>query len=136
MIRRLGPDDASSILAAAALFDYPPRADATERFLTEPGHHLLAAFDGDVMVGFVTGVETTHPDKGAEMLLYELSVGEAARGRGVGASLVTALAGLARSRGCYGMWVFTDEDNVAAHRTYESAGGRADRRQLMYSWDL
>jgi hypothetical protein len=28
----------------------------------------------DVDVGFVTGVEMTHPDKGTEMFLYELSV--------------------------------------------------------------
>ena len=44
----------------------------------------------------VTGVETTHPDKGTEMFLYELAVDEAARDRGVGRALVAALADLAR----------------------------------------
>ena len=135
VIRRLGPSDATLVLAAADLFDRSPRPDATERFLNEPGHHLLAAFDGERMTGFVSGVEMTHPDKGTEMLLYELSVAEDARRRGIGTALVSALVELATSRGCYGMWVLTDEDNVAAHRTYEAAGGRVTVRQVMFGWE-
>ena len=34
----------------------------------------LGPGDGELPVGMVTGVETTHPDKGTEMFLYELSV--------------------------------------------------------------
>ena len=45
------------------------------------------------------------------MFLYELGVDEPVRRRGIGSSLVEALAELARERGCYGMWVLTDEDN-------------------------
>jgi hypothetical protein len=37
------------------------------------------AYDGERPVGMVTGVETTHPDKGTEMFLYELAVDETAR---------------------------------------------------------
>ena len=121
-IRRLGPGDDALVVAAEHLFDGPARPDATARFLGEPGHHLLVAYDGERPVGMVTGVETTHPDKGTEMFLYELAVDEAARGRGIGRALVTALAELARETGCYGMWVLTDDDNAAAVRTYTAAG--------------
>ena len=72
-------------------------------------------------VGFVSGVETTHPDKGTEMFLYELGVDESARRQGVGRALVEALAAFAEERGCYGMWVLTEDDNVAARKTYERA---------------
>lgn len=121
-IRRLGPGDEQAVLDAPALFDDPPEAEATRRFLAERAHHLLFAFDpAGRAVGFVSGVETTHPDKGTEMFLYELSVDESARRRGVGRALVEALAAFAEDRGCYGMWVLTDEDNVAARRTYERA---------------
>jgi aminoglycoside 3-N-acetyltransferase I len=94
--------DAAAVRAMAALFGGPPQAEATRRFLSEPGHHLLAAFDGEEAVGMVSGVEMTHPDKGTEMFLYELGVAEHARNRGIGRRLVSELATMARERGCYG----------------------------------
>ncbi|MDP9386119.1 MAG: GNAT family N-acetyltransferase [Actinomycetota bacterium] len=133
-IRRLRSGDAAAVLAAAGLFDEPPRPDATRRFLAEPNHHLLMAYDGREPVGFVSGVETTHPDKGTEMFLYELSVAESARRRGVGRALVEALAALARERGCYGMWAGTDPGNLPARRTYARAGARETPAHLVMEW--
>ena len=136
-IRPLGPGDDDAVGAAAALFDHPPEPGATRRFLEEGTHHLLVAYDASgEPVGFVTGVETTHPDKGTEMFLYELGVAEPVRRQGVGSALVGALAALARQRGCYGMWVGTEDDNVAARRTYERAGARATPAQVILEWDL
>ena len=136
-IRRLGATDEGAVLAAGALFDHDPDPDATRRFLGEPTHHLLLAYDpAGRPVGFVSGVETTHPDKGTEMFLYELSVDPAARRRGVGRRLVDALAALARERGCYGMWVGTETENVAARATYERAGARETRPHLILEWKL
>lgn len=57
----------------------------------------MASVDG-AAAGFVSGVETTHPDKGTEMFLYELSVHPDHRGRGVATALVAALEALARAR--------------------------------------
>jgi ribosomal protein S18 acetylase RimI-like enzyme len=136
-IRRLRPGDEHAVLAAGALFDEAPEPDATRRFLAEPTHHLLLACDdAGAPLGFVSGVETTHPDKGTEMFLYELSVDEGVRRRGIGRSLVEALAALARERGCYGMWVGTEPENEAARRTYASAGGRETPAHLIIEWDL
>jgi ribosomal protein S18 acetylase RimI-like enzyme len=134
-IRRLGPGDDAAVAALGFLFDGEPVAEATRRFLAEPTHHLLVAYGpGGAPVGFVSGVETTHPDKGTEMFLYELSVDEPVRRRGIGGSLVEALAALARQRGCYGMWVGTDQANVAARRTYERAGGQSASLFLSLEW--
>lgn len=136
-IRRLGPDDEHAVHTAAVLFDRTPDRDATRRFLDEPTHHLLIAYDGGVgPLGFVSGVETTHPDKGTEMFLYELGVDEPARRRGVGSALVEALAALAQERGCYGMWVATDPANDAAMATYRRAGGTpSEHETVLFSWD-
>ena len=103
-ILRLDPGDEALLLAGAELFDAPPTETLAARFLSSEGHHLLVAVGeaGDP-VGFVSGVETTHPDKGTEMFLYELSVAEAHRNQGIGAALVRSLAELAHSRGCYGI---------------------------------
>ncbi len=129
--------DASEVMRGAELFDAPPAAAATERFLRSAGHHLLYAYDEDGRaVGMVSGVETTHPDKGTEMFLYELSVAESARGRGVATALVRALATLARDVGCYGMWVGTERENAAALATYRRAGARREAPYVTLEWDL
>jgi ribosomal protein S18 acetylase RimI-like enzyme len=85
-------------------------------------------------VGFVSGVETTHPDKGTEMFLYELAVAEPSRRRGIGRALVDRLAALAKETGCYGMWVVTDHDNAAARATYEGAGAVTETGQVVEVW--
>ncbi len=133
-IRRLTPDDQAVVLAAGHLFDDPPRPEATGRFLGLPGHHLLFAFAAGEPIGFISGVELTHPDKGTEMLLYELGVDEPHRRQGVGTALVGALASAARERGCYGMFVLIEPDNEAALRTYRRAGSGPREPTGMLTW--
>ena len=128
--------DPSAVHVAAELFDGPPLAAATERFLTQPDHHLLFAYLGDRPVGMISGVELTHPDKGTEMFVYELGVLPAARLRGVGTALVRALGDLARARGCYGMWVGTEVGNEAALATYRRAGATEEAPFVLLNWDL
>jgi ribosomal protein S18 acetylase RimI-like enzyme len=122
------------VLDASSLLDDPARPDWTLRFLTSEGHHLLVATIDGVDVGFVTGVEMTHPDKGTEMLLYELGVDEAHQRRGVGRALTEALADLARATGCYGMWVATEADNEAALATYAAAGAAPPEPGVTLAW--
>jgi ribosomal protein S18 acetylase RimI-like enzyme len=133
-VRRI--TDAVEVDAAEALFDDAPRVEATRRFLSEPGHHLLVSYVDTVPVGMVTGVEMTHPDKGTEMFLYELGVAESSRGRGVGRLLVSALVELARERGCCGMWVLTDDDNAAAIAAYRAAGGALGDTARQLGWQF
>jgi ribosomal protein S18 acetylase RimI-like enzyme len=128
--------DAAAVHRAADLFDSPPLAAATEKFLAHPDHHLLFAYDGDRAVGMISGVEMTHPDKGTEMFVYELGVAPVARLRGIGAALVRALADVARERGCYGMWVGTETDNEAAQATYRRAGATEETPFVLLNWDL
>ena len=129
-------EDADVVLAAPHLFDEPPRPDATKRFLASPTHHLLFAHDDDgVAIGMISGVETTHPDKGTEMFLYELEVAEHARRAGVATALVQALADLARERGCYGMWVGTEHDNTAARATYAKTATE-QASFVLFNWDF
>lgn len=133
-IRRI--TDAADVHAAAALFDDPPRDDATETFLLHAGHHLLIAYVENEPVGMITGVELTHPDKGTEMFLYELGVDEAHQRLGIGRALVIALAALARQRECYGMWVLTDDANAAAMAAYRAAGGIVGDTSRLLSWEF
>jgi ribosomal protein S18 acetylase RimI-like enzyme len=133
-IRVLRPGDDGLVAAASHLFDGPARPDATARFLAEAGHHLLIAYEEARAVGFVSGVEVSHPDKGTEMFLYELAVDEPFRRRGIGRALVEHLAAVAGEAGCYGMWVITDGDNEAARATYEGTGGVPETEQVVEVW--
>ena len=128
--------DQQELNAAADLFDNPLREPAAGKFLDGAGHHLLLAYADTSAspVGFVSGVEMTHPDKGTEMFLYELGVTRAHRRRGVATALVRALADLAEQRGCYGMWVAVDAENHGALATYRSAGADAGSLSVIQSW--
>jgi ribosomal protein S18 acetylase RimI-like enzyme len=135
-IRRLNREDLNAVDALEPLFDHAVQPRVAEAFLRQEGHHLLVAYDQAQPVGFVSGVEMTHPDKGTEMFLYELAVDERFRRRGIGRQLVEALMALAQRRGCYGMWVLADPDNVAAVQTYRSAGGGAGAPCLLFDWSF
>jgi ribosomal protein S18 acetylase RimI-like enzyme len=135
-IHVLGPGDADKVIAAGYLFDDAPKIDAIQRFLAERNHHLLVAYEDGVPAGFVSGIEMAHPDKGTEMFLYELGVAEAYRRRGIGRNLVKRLAEIARSSGCYGMWVLTDESNLGAMATYGSADATAKEETVLFSWQF
>jgi ribosomal protein S18 acetylase RimI-like enzyme len=135
-IVRLVPGDEHVVLAGADLFDRVPTRPWTEKFLASEGHHLFAAFESaeDTPIGFVSGVETTHPDKGTEMFLYELCVHPDHRNRGIGTALVASLAEAGRERGCYGMWVGTEPGNDAALATYRAAGAEPPEPFLTLTW--
>lgn len=124
------------MIEAGQLFDGPARPEAVRRFLADPDHHIFIAYVDNQPAGFVTGVELTHPDKGTEMFLYELAVAEPHRKSGVGTALVIALSDLARERGCYDMWVLTDDDNEAALRTYRKSGATESSTHVMLTWPL
>ena len=127
--------DAQLVLAGARLFDLAPTEETAATFLARDSHHLLFAVDGDGRpLGFVSGVETSHPDKGTEMFLYELAVLEEHRNRGIGRALVGALADIARERGCYGMWVGTEPDNGAALAAYRAAGASEPEPFVTLEW--
>jgi ribosomal protein S18 acetylase RimI-like enzyme len=136
VLRWVGEEDVELVRDASPLFDHDARVEWTREFLGRDGHHLCLAYEDGVAAGFVSGLEMTHPDKGTEMFLYELGVDERFRGRGIGRSLVAALAELARARGCYGMWVLTDRTNTAALATYTSAGAVDEGDQVMLGWQF
>ncbi|MCX5198276.1 GNAT family N-acetyltransferase [Streptomyces sp. NBC_00249] len=127
---------AAELQAAEGLFDGPAREEWSARFLAASGHLMLIAYVDGVPAGMVSGVEMTHPDKGTEMFLYELSVDEGYRRRGIGRALTLALAEEAKARGCYGMWVGVDTDNDPALATYGAAGAEDEGVFSMLGWNL
>jgi ribosomal protein S18 acetylase RimI-like enzyme len=135
-LRWMTSGDVASIEAATFLFDDDVVAEWTEKFLRQSNHHLCIAYVDEQPAGFVSGVEITHPDKGTEMLMYELGVDEDFRRRGIGRSLVVALRDLARERGCTGVWVAVDDDNEPALAMYRSLSADEEANSIVAWWDL
>ena len=64
---------------------------------------------------------------------WESGLGAEPNGR---PELVRALAALAKARGCYGMSVAVDVDDVAALSTYRRAGAQGETACVVQAWDL
>ena len=126
----------SERLRSSDVFDGPAQPELIDDFFSRRGHHLIGAFDGEDLIGFVSGIEVAHPDKPVEMLLYELGVDESHRRRGIGRALVEALASHAVDQGCSIMWVPLDAGDDIAHATYRSAGATTYEDTGVMTWDL
>lgn len=61
-LRVLAPADERELEATAHLFDGAILVDTARRFLSAQNNHLVLAYLDAHPVGFVSGVETTHPD--------------------------------------------------------------------------
>jgi ribosomal protein S18 acetylase RimI-like enzyme len=132
-------NDAGSLLAATIapeVFDDPLDENGAKRFFAGGEHHLVCAFDGETIVGFISAVRYFHPDKPRpELWLNEVGVSPEYQRKGVGARLMQATLALARARGCTEAWVLTDRGNVAARGLYAKAGG-AWEEALIYAFKL
>lgn len=127
-IAYMKPGDEALIQRAEPLFDDPVSLESTRAFLADERHHLFIAFaHGGEPAGFVSAVELLHPDEPKpEMFLNELGVDPAFQRRGIATALIQELIRLCKSRGCSEMWLGTEEDNVAAIRTYETTGAKRE----------
>lgn len=123
-VRMLRADDGAFLARRAPdVFDNPVQQSLVREFLSDPRHHIVAALDGDTVVGFVSAVHYVHPDKPAELWINEVSVAGSYRKCGLAKEMMRAMLTHGRELGCKVAWVLTDTDNAAARALYRSAGG-------------
>lgn len=107
------------------------REKAIDR-LTGPGDpRCLIAYEGERPLAYACFAIVVPPLAGA-LFLKELYVAEAARGTGVGAALMKALAELARKEGCKRFDWTTDADLPEAQRFYARLGARPLEGKIYY----
>ena len=117
-IGQMSADDGDAVRQSAELIHaaWPDWKETREDALAEvreglePGRILLAARDGEVVLGWVGAIPTY--DFAWE--LHPLVVREGTRGRGVGRALVGALEEELRSRGALTVYLGTDDDGPTA----------------------
>ena len=131
---RLGPDTAHRLLSAD-VFDNPVDPGQLARFEADTGHELVFAMSGDTVLGFASGTILLHPDKPPAFFVNEVDVAPAARRQGIGTRLCRMLIGIARDRGCKGIWLATEADNAAARALYRGLDARETPGVVVCDWD-
>lgn len=117
MIRPLSPADeeaAEALLDATMAGRHQARLGEVHDVLALPG---LGAWEGEQLVGLAT-----YAVDGPRAELAVLAVDVAARGAGIGGSLVEAVAGVAFAGGVRVLWLLTTNDNLDALRLYQRHG--------------
>ena len=122
-----------------AMFDEGVSWDAEQgqRFLAHPDTLLLVArWDGEAC-GFLSAYRLQRFDRrGAEVLLYEIGVGEPFQRRGVGRALVEEAKRWVAEVGADELWVMMEDDNAPARALYAATGGREEPGFTMFDYDL
>jgi ribosomal protein S18 acetylase RimI-like enzyme len=134
-IRQVTPTSADLLHRLAdEVFDEPIDPARLARYASAPGHMMLVALDGGLVVGQIAAVVHYHPDKPTELYIDELGVSPAWQRQGIGRRLLGAMLELGRAQGCEEVWVGTEPDNAAAKALY---GNHANGVPfLMYVWEV
>lgn len=135
-LRHLGPADLEVLLRIEdGLFDNPIRPDQAKAFLNDPMHEMVLALAGVAVVGMASGQVLLHPDKAPAFFVAEVGVRDSYLRQGIATQMCVKLCDIARARGCEGIWLATEKDNVAARALYRSLAARETEGIVVYDWD-
>ena len=91
-------------------------------YAAAPGHLMLLAIDGDLVVGQIAGMIHHGIDRPPELYIDNLGVEPSHQRRGIARSLLEQLVKLGRTEGCTEAWVLTETDNEPARALYATRG--------------
>ena len=119
IVRRMAAgDEAAFHKVAADVFDEPVHPERLAAYLREPGHIMVLAFDGDLVVGQCAGVIHRHPDKPTELYVDEVGTATSHLRRGIARLMMDELFAWGRELGCTEAWLGTETDNEPAKALY------------------
>ena len=126
-VRRMAAGDEAAFQSIAPeVFDEPIHGRRLHDYLREPGHIMVLAFDGDLVVGQCAGVVHRHPDKVTELYVDEVGTAAAYLRQGIATAMLTELFAWGRELGCEEAWLGTEIDNDAANGLYRKFQGAED----------
>ncbi len=135
-IRRMQPGNELDFAEIAPeVFDEPIHPERLEAYLRGPGHLMLLAFDGELVVGQCAAVVHYHPDKPTELYIDEVGTAATHRRRGIASRLVEAMFAWGRELGCREAWLGTELDNLEANALYAKGGGKGEK-MVYYEFQL
>lgn len=96
---------------------------------------MVFATIGIRTVGFASGSILLHPDKQPSFFINEVGVIENMRRRGIATALCKLLLKAARDKGCQGIWLATEGNNLEARALYKRLQARETGGVVVYDWD-
>ena len=138
-ILRLSPENAAVLdRVADEVFDEPVRPERLAAYIAEPGHVMLVALVGKIVVGQCAAVVHRHPDKVTELYIDEVGVAPAFQRKGIARAMVERMLAIGKDLGCGEAWVGTEPDNLPARGLYEGLEVRRDKAEnfVLYLYHL
>mgnify|MGYP003579609688 CR=1 FL=1 len=136
MKRLQAGDDAVFDNIAPDVFDEPIHPDRMRAYLRAPGHLLVLALEGKLVVGQVAAVVHRHPDKPVELYIHEVGTATAHRRRGIARQMMTEMFAWGRELGCEDAWLGTELDNVEANGLYEGIRRGPGEKMIYYEFEF
>ena len=118
-LRRMQPGNEAMFQSIAPeVFDEPIDAGRLHDYLRAPGHLMVLAFEGELVVGQCAGVLHRHPDKPTELYIDEVGTASTHRRMGIARLMMDELFAWGRELGCEEAWLGTETDNEPAKALY------------------
>ncbi len=118
-LRRMQPGDEAVFQSISPdVFDEPIDAGRLHDYLRAPGHLMVLALEGELVVGQCAGVLHRHPDKPVELYVDEVGTASTHRRRGIARLMMDELFAWGRELGCAEAWLGTETDNEPAKGLY------------------
>jgi ribosomal protein S18 acetylase RimI-like enzyme len=137
VVRRMKPGDETLFQNVALdVFDEPVHPEWLAAYLREPGHIMVLAFEGDLVVGQCAGVLHRHPDKPTELYVDELGTATTHLRRGIARLMMDELFAWGRELGCVEAWLGTETDNEPAKALYRRYRPTEDETIQYFLFDL
>ncbi|HWA17649.1 MAG TPA: GNAT family N-acetyltransferase [Devosia sp.] len=134
--RILAGDEATFQSIAPDVFDEPVDRLRLHEYLRQPGHLMVLAFEGDVVVGQCAAVIHRHPDKPTELYVDEVGTASTHRRQGVARAMMDEMFRWGRELGCEEAWLGTELDNVEANGLYRGYKPSEDNAIQFYLFTL
>lgn len=136
-LRRMQPGNELEFAQIAPdVFDEPIHPGRLVTYLRRPGHLLLLACDGDLVVGQCAAVLHFHPDKPTELYVDEVGTASTHLRRGIATAMLQAMFAWGRELGCTEAWLGTELDNVEANGLYRKFRPSEDEAIQYYLFAL
>lgn len=137
LVRRIGAGDRAAFQSIAPdVFDEPVDPTRLDAYLREPGHLMVLAFEGTLVIGQCAAVIHRHPDKPVELYIDEVGTASTHRRQGVARAMLDEMFRWGRELGCEEAWLGTELDNVEANGLYRGYGPKEDEAIRYYLFAL